>query len=241
MPVQAWHGEERPNSESGLRTLSYDEARTFYNRFGRGQDWQRFYEDPAVDDLTRHLQLDAARRVFEFGCGTGRLAERLLREHLPEDARYVAVDISATMVRLTQGRLAPFGERAQVHRTDGPPQVPAVTASFDRFISTYVCDLLSEQDIEALIAEAHRVLVPNGLLGLVGLTHGRTFGARLVERGLTALHRLRPTLVGGCRPMSLETFIGPDGWRVDHRATVTRWGISSEVMVASKLNAVSGE
>jgi cyclopropane fatty-acyl-phospholipid synthase-like methyltransferase len=37
--------------------------------------------------------------------------------------------------------------------------------SFDRFISTYVLDLLSEENIDSLLSEAYRVLRTGGLLG----------------------------------------------------------------------------
>ncbi len=236
MPVQAWHGGEGSGAASRLRTLSYREARAFYDRLGRGQNWQRFYEDSAVAELIRHLQLSEARAVFEFGCGTGRLAEKLLREHLPETTRYEAVDISTTMVQLTKQRLAPFQDRARVRSTYGRPALSAPNGTFDRFISTYVLDLLSNDDICALLTEAARLLGANGLLGLVSLTHGCTTPSRLVERIWTALHRLRPSLVGGCRPITLKAFISPDSWRTEHHVTVTRCGISSEVIVAAKLD-----
>ena len=48
---------------------------------------------------------------MEFGCGTGRLAERLLRDHLPDAATYVAVDSSSTMVSLAQGACLGAGAR----------------------------------------------------------------------------------------------------------------------------------
>ncbi len=211
--------------------LSHDQARAFYDRFGARQDWQRFYEDAAVEEMLRHMALDEARFVFEFGCGTGRLAEALMREHLPEHARYLGVDVSATMVALARTRLAPFADRATVRLTDGTPRLDLADGSVDRFLSTYVLDLLGEEDIRLVLAEAHRVLEPGGRLGLVSLTHGTTLASKLVVKGWTLLHRLNPALVGGCRPLTLETYVG-GGWDVRHRATVVRFGVPSEVLVA---------
>ena len=54
--------------------------------------------------------------MFEFGCGTGRLAERLLHDHLPEQAIYTAVDISNTMFRLTRERLAQWPSLTEAYR-----------------------------------------------------------------------------------------------------------------------------
>jgi ubiquinone/menaquinone biosynthesis C-methylase UbiE len=93
-------------------TLSPAAARALYDRIVRWQDTQRFYEDRAMADLVAHACLRNVRSVFEFGSGTGRLAERLLRDHLPATARYHGIDISSTMVALARERLSPWANRA---------------------------------------------------------------------------------------------------------------------------------
>lgn len=219
--------------------LSHHEARKFYDRFGARQDRQRFYEDPALVDLIVHSELRDAKAVFEFGCGTGRFARCLLEQHLQETTKYTAVDISPTMVALTREKLTKFGRRVNVILTEGEMNVPALTNSLDRYISTYVFDLLPDEDISALLNEAHRALRPEGLLGVAGLTHGDGFFARLVECLWRKLHTLRPSLVGGCRPISLLEFLGSPKWRIRHRRVVTAFGVSSEVVVAEKVSAAS--
>lgn len=216
--------------------LSHKEARAFYDRLGARQDWQRFYENPAIAEMINHAALGDAKSVFEFGCGTGRFAQLLLERHLPATAQYAAVDISSTMVELAQERLAPFGSRVKVIRTEGEMDVAAPPESFDRFFSTYVLDLLSDDDIRVLLAEAKRTLRPGGLLCLASLTHGDRFVARFVERLWVGLHVLRPSWVGGCRPVSLREFLDDLGWRICHRRRVTSFGISSEVVVAQKVS-----
>jgi len=213
--------------------LSRKQARDFYDRLGSKQDWQSFYEDPAVADLIAHLSLATAASMIEFGCGTGRLAESLLTHHLPKEATYLGIEISSTMARLAKRRLERFGKRATVLLTKGEIQLDVKTSSFDRFLSTYVLDLLSEEDIRSLVAEAHRVLTPGGLLGIVSLTHGFTTVSRVFEKAWMSAFRFRPSLVGGCRPISLEDFIGA-GWNVRHSQKMTSFGVPSEVLVAEK-------
>lgn len=220
-----------------MRTLSHEESRAFYDWFGARQDRQGFYEDPALSDLAAHADLGEARSAFEFGCGTGRFAERLLSDWLPSDCRYQAIDISATMVRLAQARLAPWGERAHVTQTSGAISVPASDASFDRFITCYVLDLLSEPDIRRLLAEAHRVLIPGGLLCLAGSTRGASLSARIVGVLWQTLFRLQPKLVGGCRAIVAGEYLGDRDWSVRYVNVVTRFGISSEVLVACSRTA----
>jgi ubiquinone/menaquinone biosynthesis C-methylase UbiE len=214
------------------RVLSHQEARAFYDRFGRKQDLQRIYEDAAIEVLLRQAAFERARAVLEFGCGTGRLAQRLLSERLPAQATYHGLDVSRTMVELTRARIAPWAGRASVELTEGAPELPVADASCDRFLSCYVLDLLSEDEIRVTLREARRVLSPEGRLCLASLTFGQTLPARVVSRVWRALHSASPRLVGGCRPLRLQSFLGPD-WRILHCEVVCRLGICTEVLIAA--------
>ncbi len=218
--------------------LSHEQAKAFYDHFGRKQDWQSFYEDVATTALVRNGEFDKAGAVIEFGCGTGRFAERLLEEYLPEKAGYVGLDISNTMVALAKKRLARFGRRAEVYLTDGSTHLDFGTASFDRFVSNYVLDLLTFEDTRTILREAWRVLTEGGLLGLTSLTHGFTPISRLVTSIWMKLHTIRPMLVGGCRPINLLEFVTGPLWRVRYEGKFSSYGVPSEVLVAEKLSIV---
>jgi ubiquinone/menaquinone biosynthesis C-methylase UbiE len=211
--------------------LSPAEARTYYDRFGRKQDWQGFYEDPALAVLIAYAGFGEAWRVFEFGCGTGKLAARLLAEQLPPTATYFGCDVSPTMVGLARERLAAYGDRAEVALSDGAVRFPPPDRSVDRVVSAYVLDLLSADDIRRAFAEAHRVLAPGGKLGVVSLTEGVTVPSRIVVALWKTLFRWRPSRVGGCRPIRYEPFVDGVRWRVEHRSVVTPFGVPSEVLV----------
>jgi ubiquinone/menaquinone biosynthesis C-methylase UbiE len=215
------------------RYFSPEQAKRFYDRFGSAQDWQGFYENPAINELITHSAFDSAHSVFEFGCGTGALAARLLQHHLPADARYTGLDISDTMVSLAQERLKPWSKRARVHQSDGSPRIPEPDRSFDRFVSTYVFDLLPPDFIDQLLSEARRLLVPEGRLCLVSMTFGVSSLSRAVCWGWRRLWRLRPGIVGGCHPIELSGFLQSEWWKPCHQTKMTNWGISSEVVVTS--------
>jgi SAM-dependent methyltransferase len=220
-----------------LKVLSRDEAKAFYDRFGARQDGQAFYEDPALHDLVRSSGFAHAASVVEFGCGTGRLAARLLSEELPAGASYLGLDLSDTMVALASHRLRPYGQRAEVRRCEGQVELPVPDRSVDRILSTYVIDLLSEGDTHRLLEEARRSLTPGGFLCLVGLTHGVSLVGRVVSSVWTVIHSVRPALVGGCRPMVLTPRLERTGWSILHSTVVRKWGIPSEVVVASPRGA----
>ncbi len=216
------------------RTFTAAQAKAFYDRFGAKQDAQGFYEDRALASLMAHAAFDTANSVFEFGCGTGRFAERLLTEALPPDARYVGVDISSTMVRIARERLRRWSDRVEVRLSDGSTKLPVPDGSFDRFVSNYVLDLLSKDDISTVLAEAARILSEDGLLCLVSLTYGQGPFSRLVSSAWKQVHAFRPQLVGGCRPIRLLDFLPAKRWRLTCREVVSTFGISSEVVVASR-------
>jgi ubiquinone/menaquinone biosynthesis C-methylase UbiE len=216
--------------------LTRNQARTFYDRFGSRQDKQGFYEDPAITELIDQARFDEARRVVEFGSGTGRLAERLLQSHLDAQASYWCCDLSATMTRLATERLASFGGRVTIEESTGDPELPLADGSADRFLSTYVLDLLCPEEIDAVLAEADRILSSDGLLCLVGITPGPTQLSAYVMRLWQRIHASKPSWVGGCRPVDMRSRLLADTWLVRYWQIVTAWGISSEVIVAEKRN-----
>ena len=217
-----------------MPVLSRDQARRVYDRIGARQDTQAFYEDRATAILVEHGHFGDAQHVFELGCGTGRFARRLLSEHLPESAGYRCVDLSPTMVALARGRLVSFGSRAEVVLTDGSPPTAEPTNSCDRFVSNFVLDLLSDEDIAAVLREAHRMLEPQGLLCLSSLSTGRGFLSSLAARGWARVHEFRPALVGGCRPLDLVSWLPSQQWSVRHHAHLAPFGVPSEAIVAQR-------
>jgi ubiquinone/menaquinone biosynthesis C-methylase UbiE len=212
--------------------LSREKVRSFYDRFGAKQDWQRFYEGPAIRDLLAHGGFENAHAVFELGCGTGALAERLLTLDLSKGTTYLCFDISSTMVSLAKRRLNKYHDRVDVRLTDGSPKLDLPDSQFDRFISTYVLDLLTLEDIKIVLEEAHRILVPGGRLCLISLTHGSGPFSRTLIWLWKLLFSVRPSLVGGCRPIKLLDFLSEKMWQVVHHNSVVAYGIPSEVVVA---------
>ena len=225
----------RSSASQSTGTLTHDQARAFYDRFGARQDAQAFYEDAATDDLIAHADFDHAGSVFEFGCGTGRFARLLFERHLADDCAYRGGDVSSTMIDLAKERLAPWRDRARAELSDGSMKLPVGDGAVDRIVSNYVLDLLCEDDIRTLVAESQRVLRPGGLLCLASLTYGGTLPARAVSWMWRRVYALRPTLVGGCRPIRLLDYLPGQSWRVDYHHVVTRWCLSSEVVVARRL------
>ena len=216
------------------KAIDRAQARAFYDRFGVQQDRQGWYEDAALDRLVEAADLANARSVVELGCGTGRLAARLLGDELPATASYRGIEISATMAELSRRRLAIYGDRAEVDllRGTGPP--PIGERSCDRLFATYVLDLLGEEEIRAILEWAAEE-VAAGKLCLAGLTAGNGVVSRVVMSCWAMAFRLAPLRVGGCRPMRIAERLDAACWKIELEEVVVSWGIASEVLVARRV------
>ena len=215
--------------------VTHGQARRIYDLIGRGQDTRPLSERRALDELARRCVFETATAVLEFGCGTGRYAAELFSTRLSSECRYVGVDVSPKMVGLAREKLTPWAARARVQLTDGSPRLSEPDGSCDRFFSTYVLDLLSGEDTAALLAEAHRVLRPGGLLGLVGLTCGASPSARAVTAAWRRLWAIRPWLLGGCRPIEITSLLSSAEWTLRDQMTVGKYLLTSQVVVAERV------
>ncbi len=211
--------------------LSLEQARWVYDRIGRAQDWQAFYEDATTEQLAANAALYADQTIFEFGCGTGRLAAHLL-EVLPASVNYLGVDISPVMITLATSRLATWAERAKAVLVDGSLPLPADDGFADRVLSTFVFDLLDADYARAVLDDLRRILAPDSRLCLASLTHGDRLLERAISRTWTGLWRVAPQVVGGCRPITVSALLG-HGWRVENQSRVHRWGLVTDVVIAT--------
>jgi len=217
------------------RFITHAQARAVYDRIGRWQDTRPVSERRALDALLEYAAFERAAAVVEFGCGTGRLAARLLGERLPGGATYLGVDVSPRMVSLAREAVKSWAGRARVEQADGSALLPIADGAADRFVSTYVIDLLSPADTDDLLQEARRVLRPGGLLALASLTPGRAPLSRGVTSAWVSAWRLHPVLVGGCRPVRLAAALPGGAFRITVGLTVTDVVLASEVVVAERL------
>ncbi len=214
--------------------LSHTETKAIYDRLGVGQEKGSYFEAPALAILRQQAEFADARSVFEFGCGTGSFAATLLAQELAADAQYLGLDQSSTMVQLAATQVARFGSRAAVVHSGGEMAIPLGSGTVDRFVSNYVLDLLPPAEIHQLMAEAHRVLTPGGLLCLASLTHGTTPFSRLVMAGWQLRYQLYPAGVGGCRPIAVPPFLVASQWALRHRSISITRGLASEIVVAAR-------
>jgi ubiquinone/menaquinone biosynthesis C-methylase UbiE len=127
----------------GARAARYDELRPVDENW-----WELF------DVLVRAGDL-RGRRVLEIGCGTGALAVAL-----SEQARVWAIDTSPEMLAVARDRA---GSDRVGWRVADATALPFRDGWFERVVVRLVLHLL---DRPRALAEAHRVLAPDGRLAI---------------------------------------------------------------------------
>jgi len=239
-------------------TLSRSEARTVYDGFAEsghagGKDADSGYGGPAVKALMEMADFESAKSVLDYGCGQGKLAELVLSEtkRSNKDLYWKGIDQSPNMVeKFTERCVEKFGaDKCAVELLeDGEPSSVHVKAnSVDRFVSTYCLDLLSEEDMYAVLNLAERCLTPDGKLLLSGITWGykasvKTFAMTLVWELLYVIQRRK---VGGCRPQALQPSLKSKGWRIENSVNTLPngfpWMVSEVIVARPPLDNEKGE
>ncbi len=218
------------------RTLTPEQARRHYERNAHRQDAQGWYEDAALERLISLGDFGDATAILEAGCGTGRLAERLLRDHIPVHATYIGVDISNAMLARAGTRLKQYAPRVKLRPGDVTLGLTSPDESTDRIIATYLFDLLSLAHSRNLLTHMHRVLRPGGLICIAGLTREAQEADMNIFSQLWALiQRVWPSLVGGCRPVRMLPLLGEGKWQIVAHETVAPRGLASEILIARKV------
>jgi ubiquinone/menaquinone biosynthesis C-methylase UbiE len=143
-------------------------------------------ERSGIADRRTNLLADLEGDVVEIGSGTGASLP-----HYRRASRVVAVEPDASMAGRLPGRIADACVPIEVVRA-GAEELPFPDASFDAAVCAFV--LCSVEDPARVLAEARRVLKPEGKLVLLEHVRGEGRVARWQER-LTPLHR---RLAGNC-------------------------------------------
>lgn len=217
-------------------TLTPNQARRHYDRNAHKQEAQGWYENAALERLVALSDFAEASDVLEAGCGTGKLAALLLRNHLAPHATYTGVDISPAMLARAGTKLKKYAPRAKLRPGDVTLGLTSPDKSADRVIATYLFDLLSASHSKNLLAEMYRVLRPGGLICLAGLTRESEQGDMTVISQLWSLVQRRwPWIVGGCRPVQLRPLLDEARWRIVAHETVAPRGLVSEILIARKV------
>ncbi len=235
-------GGMRPRRSGRRRLLADDDERAilsrrieaYYDELGDRIERGDRYQSRAKKRALELVDVRPGQRVLEVGIGDGALLQSLA-QRLGDPTAAVGVDVAAGVLRRARVRLA---SDSRV----GPPlfrataiRLPFRDESFDRVVSTYVLDLLEEEDVLLALSEMRRVVKAGAVIVCAGLTaRGASPQARLVSKAYSLGRRIQPLWTGGCRPLDLEPLARRAGLRVVAREVLEQKGRASEVVCLSR-------
>ncbi|HXV87389.1 MAG TPA: class I SAM-dependent methyltransferase [Gemmatimonadales bacterium] len=152
--------------------------------------------------------------VLEIGVGPG----QALTELATRARRVVGLDVSGAMLRRAAARIAGDQRRAALVRGDGL-SLPFASETFEAVMSTFLLDLLPDDQQRPMVGELARVLAPGGraVLGMLELPNP------LLSRAWMAVYRIAPDALGGVRPVDLSTSLAGQHLRVARDERLDGW------------------
>jgi ubiquinone/menaquinone biosynthesis C-methylase UbiE len=208
--------------------LSRNEVIDVYSRLAPVYDaWAAVTE---VRARRRCLELAAVRdgeHVLEVAVGTGLLFAEIVRAN--PSGHNEAVDVTRAMLERARRRIEPIS-------TIRPPRfvvadarhLPFPDAHFDLLVNNYMFDLIPEDDFAEILTEFARVLRPGGRMVLVNMAQSDRWLCKLWDR----IYRIRPSLLGGCRGVSLAPYVEAAGFIEITTELIEQSGFPSEVIRA---------
>ena len=114
--------------------------------------------------------LESASTILEAGAGTGYFLGRVIKKATHAKS-ITAVDLSPQMLNDARSYLSKHQLLSAVHfeRSDCT-RLPHPAGAFDLYVSSYLLDLLNDQEIRACLSEMDRVLTIDGHAILITMT-----------------------------------------------------------------------
>ena len=121
------------------------------------------YTQATLRHAAEAIRLNGAAQMIDVACGTGALAEMLIREH--PGLRITGVDMSKDMLEVARRRIPP-GTVSGVRWLEGSAEkLPVESNQFDVLTCTNAFHLVPDET--AALREFHRVLKPKAALVIV--------------------------------------------------------------------------
>jgi len=186
--------------------------------------WAWLTESRARD---RCLELAAIRNgeaVLEVAVGTGLTFARILEAN--PSGRNEGIDLTKAMLIRAERKAADSGSNNYCLKVGDAYDLDFPDDSFDVVINNYMFDLLPQQDFLTVLEEFKRVLRPGGRLAMVNMTKGKRWYNGTWQR----IYQINPSLLGGCRGVSILPQIQACGFRQIKREYMSQMTFPSEIL-----------
>lgn len=207
--------------------LAYNRRGWIYSKTVAPMEWE--YHLEALDQAN----LQPGEKVLEVAVGPGLTAVEIARR-VGKEAVFSGMDISTSMLALTEQRLRSSGFSQFVLKEGSATQIPYSSNTFDVLYNGYMLDLIPEEEMPGILAEFKRVLKPEGRMILLNMSKADQETVLFRER----LYQFLPPklvlyLMGGCRPVLMEDLTLRAGFH-QVRRTYLGGKAPSEIVTAMK-------
>lgn len=203
-----------------------DKIRNVYNLFSRIYFLAAPLEKKARMRGLELAQIKPTDRILEVATGLGNTFLEMLKRVDPANTVY-GVDLSPVMLGKTRKRAVKNGYSNFDLREGDARHLPFADNTFDVVYNSYMLDLVPLADMPVVLGEFHRVLKADGRLVLVNLSK-RDASPIFYEK----IYRWMPYLLGGCRPVLMESWVKQVGFSDVQREFVNM--PPSEIVTAVK-------
>ena len=189
--------------------------------------WGKLTEIKAINKAVSISGMGDNIKVLDVGVGTGQLFKRILSEN--KHGLSFGVDLSSGMLAKAKNKfrslkvnyLLSFGNAFEL---------PYKSESFDYLFSSYVLDLLPEENFNKILNEFYRVLKTNGTGIVITMAMGNYWYNKLWY--LAA--KYFPSLLTNCRPIELSAYLASTGFNIIEKANISQNSFPSEIIKFKK-------
>ena len=209
--------------------ITRNQTRSNYNRLSKWYDYFAGSEKQFTDLGLQMLNIQAGEKILEIGCGTG-YALLEIAKNTSASGIVIGIDLSRGMLEVTKNRVAVQRPVEQIFLVEGDAiHIPFNGDAFDAILLSFTLELFSDPEMKTLLKECHRILKPQGRIGVVSLAKQAKAAVQIYEW----FHNHYPVLVD-CRPIFVQSIVKEAGFYLQKAIIKTMWGLPVEILVAEK-------
>jgi len=186
--------------------------------------WSRLTESKAAEKVFELAEIQDGENILEVAVGTGIVFEEVSKRN--PNGKNIGIDLSPGMLAKAIKRLE---HSYQNYLNYGNAfSLPFKNNQFDLAINNYMFDLLPEEKFEAILLEFKRVLKNPGRVVITNMASGKYWFNKFWDW----LAKASPSILTGCRPVSLEGYLKKAGFSNIQVVSVSQNTFPSEVLKA---------
>jgi ubiquinone/menaquinone biosynthesis C-methylase UbiE len=210
-------------------SVSQTEIAGIYDSLSKIYDiWGNLTESRARNRALELAEIENGENILEVAVGTGLAFYEIVKRN--SEGTNIGVDISEGMLKRAKERLRKLSGVNYELKIGNAFRLKEEDDHFDVLINNYMFDLISFDQMDAVLKEFKRVLKKKGKLVIVNMTAGENFGSGIYD----FLYRLSPKMMGGCRGIRLTKKLQEHGFDVKLREYYQQFLFPSEVILAKK-------